>query len=226
MEPNVNTQKASGEKPSLFGIITSPALQFERMKNSNAVWGAFWLLAVLAGVVAVLGVYVYSQTPEAAQANAKLGVAAPPLAVSLGMGFVFGLIGMIIGFFISAAVYKVLMMFMGNDTSYKKLLTIVVYTSFITLLGLLVNYILAMVLGGTGKEMYTGLGPIFSSTGGVVHGIAKSFEVFTIWGLVVTGLGLQVTAGLSKKQATILVVIFFILSLGFGALGGLFPTMK
>ncbi|MEI4829883.1 Yip1 family protein [Bacillus sp. FJAT-53711] len=226
MEPNVNTQKASGEKPSLFGIITSPALQFERMKNSNAVWGAFWLLAVLAGIVAVLGVYVYSQSPEGIQANAKLGAAAPPLAVSLGVGLVFGLIGMIIGFFISAAVYKVLMMFMGNDTSYKKLLTIVVYTSFITLLGLLVNYILAMVLGGTGKEMYTGLGPIFSSTGGVVHGIAKSFEVFTIWGLVVTGLGLQITAGLSKKQATILVVIFFILSLGFGALGGLFPTMK
>ncbi|MGG2094498.1 Yip1 family protein [Bacillus sp. S13(2024)] len=226
MEPNINTQKVSGEKPSLFGIITSPALQFERMKNSNAVWGVFWLLAVLAGIVAVLGVYAYSQSPEGIQANAKLGAAAPPLAVSLGIGFVFGLIGMIIGFFISAAVYKVLMMFMGNDTSYKKLLTIVVYTSFITLIGLLVNYILAMVLGGTGKEMYTGLGPIFSSTGGIVHGIAKSFEVFTIWGLVVTGLGLQVTAGLSKKQATILVIIFFILSLGFGALGGLVPTMK
>ncbi|MGG2063472.1 Yip1 family protein [Bacillus sp. S14(2024)] len=226
MEPNINTQKVSGEKPSLFGIITSPALQFEKMKHSNAVWGAFWLLAVLAGIVAVLGVYIYSLTPEGIETNAKLGAAAPPLAVSLGMGFVFGLIGMIIGFFISAAVYKVLMMFMGNDTSYKKLLTIVVYTSFITLLGLLVNYILALVLGGTGKEMYTGLGPIFSSAGGVVHGIAKSFEVFTIWGLVVTGLGLQITAGLSKKQATILVIIFFILSLGFGALGGLVPTMK
>ncbi|SFT20682.1 hypothetical protein SAMN04488145_1211, partial [Bacillus sp. 103mf] len=38
-----------------------------------------------------------------------------------------------------------------------------------------------------------------------------------------------ITAGLSKKQATILVVVFFIISLAFGAiggfLGGLVPKM-
>ena len=35
MEANLNTQKVSGEKPSLFGMITSPGLQFERMKTSE-----------------------------------------------------------------------------------------------------------------------------------------------------------------------------------------------
>lgn len=49
MEANLNTQKVGGEKPSLFGMITSPGVQFERMKTSNAVWGAFWLLVLLAG---------------------------------------------------------------------------------------------------------------------------------------------------------------------------------
>lgn len=37
------------------------------------------------------------------------------------------------------------------------------------------------------------------------------------------GLGLHITAGLSKKQATILIVIFFILSVGFTSLSGLAP---
>ncbi|MED2865901.1 Yip1 family protein [Bacillus thuringiensis] len=220
MEANLNTQKVGGEKPSLFGMITSPGLQFERMKNSNAVWGAFWILSLLSGITGGIGAYVYSLTPESIKLNQELGVNVTPV-MTFGAGFVFGVIGMIIGFFISAAVYKVLMMLMSNDTSYKKLLTINVYSSIISVLGLLINIVLALILGGSGKELYTGLGPIFASSGGAVKGIANSIEVFTIWGFVITWLGLQITAGLSKKKATILMVIFFILTIGFGALRGL-----
>ncbi|WP_242216834.1 Yip1 family protein [Bacillus cereus group sp. BfR-BA-01380] len=220
MEANVNTQKVSGEKPSLFGMITSPSLQFERMKSSNAVWGAFWIMALLTGIVGAIGGYVNSQTPEAIKANQQLGLEVSP-GVSAGYGFALVFFGSIIGFFIIAAVYKVLMMLMGNDTTYKKLLTIIVYTGIISVIGGLINALLALVFDGNGKEMYTSLGPLFASSGGVVHGIAKSIEIFGIWGLVVTGLGLQITAGLSKKQATIIVVVFFIISLAFGAIGGL-----
>ncbi|MES5943650.1 MULTISPECIES: YIP1 family protein [unclassified Bacillus cereus group] len=221
MEANLNTQKVEGEKSSLFGMITSPCLQFERMKTSNAVWGAFWILVLLGAVVGGLAAYVGSLTPEAIKLNKELGFDVPP-AVTFGMGALFCAIGMAVGFFISAAVYKVFMMFMSNDTSYKKLLTIIVYSNIISLLGLLINTALAFVLGGSGKEMYTGLGPIFTSSGGVVKGIVSKFEVFTIWGFVITWLGLQITAGLSKKKATILMVVFFILTIGLGALQGMF----
>ncbi|PGK34774.1 hypothetical protein CN907_21605 [Bacillus anthracis] len=220
MEANINTQDVGGKKPSLLGMITSPGEQFERMKNSNAVWGAFWILSLLSGITGGISTYVYSLTPESIKLNQELGVNVTPV-MTFGAGFVFGVIGMIIGFFISAAVYKVLMMLMSNDTSYKKLLTITVYSNIISLLGLLINTILALILGGSGKEFYTGLGPIFASSSGAVKGIANSIEVFTIWGFVITWLGLQITAGLSKKKATILMVIFFILTIGFGALRGL-----
>ncbi|EJS74849.1 hypothetical protein CON38_01725 [Bacillus cereus] len=221
MEANMNTQKVGREKPSLFGMITSPGLQFERMKTSNAVWGAFWLLVLLGGLVGGFAAYVYSLTPEAIKLNKELGVTVSA-AMTYGMGFGVGAIGMAFGFLLSAVVYKVLMMFMSNDTSYKKLLAITVYSSVISLLGLLINVILAFVLGGSGQEMYTGLGPIFSSSSGVIKGIASKFEVFTIWGYIVTWLGLQITAGLSKKQATIITIVFFILALGLGALQGMF----
>ncbi|MDA1760186.1 Yip1 family protein [Bacillus cereus] len=220
MEANINTQDVGAKKPSLLGMITSPGEQFERMKNSNAVWGAFWILSLLSGITGGIGAYVYSLTPESIKLNQELGVNVTPV-MTFGAGFVFGVIGMIIGFFISAAVYKVLMMLMSNDTSYKKLLTINVYSSIISVFGLLINIVLALILGGSGKELYTGLGPIFASSGGAVKGIANSIEVFTIWGFVITWLGLQITAGLSKKKATILMVIFFILTIGFGALRGL-----
>ncbi|WP_459501893.1 YknW family membrane protein [Bacillus sp. C1] len=224
MEPNVNAQKVSGEKPSLLGMIISPGLQFERMKNSNAVWGAFWLVTVLAGIVGALASYLYSQDPATIASNKELGIELP-LAFTLGGGFLIAAVVVIITFFLSAVVYKVLMMFMSNDTSYKKLLTITVYSSIIGTLGIIINMVIAFIIGGNGQEMYTGLGTVFASTGGVVHGILKNFEVFTIWGLLVTGLGLHITAGLSKKQATILVVVFFILTLAFSAISAMIPGM-
>ncbi|AUB66272.1 DUF1282 domain-containing protein [Bacillus thuringiensis] len=221
MEANINTQDVVSKKPSLFGMITSPGEQFERMKTSNAVWGAFWLLVLIAGLVGGFAAYVYSLTPEAINLNKELGVTVSA-AMTYGMGFGVIAISMAFVFLLSAVVYKVLMVFISNDTSYKKLLAITVYSSVISLLGLLINTILAYILGGTGQEMYTGLEPIFASSSGVVKGIVSKFEVFTIWGYAVTWLGLQITAGLTKKQATIITIVFFVLTLGMGALQGMF----
>ncbi|MCU7666485.1 Yip1 family protein [Bacillus thuringiensis] len=221
MEANINTQDVVSKKPSLFGMITSPSEQFERMKTSNAVWGAFWLLVLIAGLVGGFAAYVYSLTPEAIKLNKELGVTVSA-AMTYGMGFGVIAISMAFVFLLSAVVYKVLMVFISNDTSYKKLLAITVYSSVISLLGLLINTILAYILGGTGQEMYTGLEPIFASSSGVVKGIVSKFEVFTIWGYVITWLGLQITAGLTKKQATIITIVFFVLTLGMGALQGMF----
>ncbi|MDI6677802.1 Yip1 family protein [Bacillus wiedmannii] len=221
MEANINTQDVGSKKPSLLGMITSPGEQFERMKTSNAVWGAFWILVLLGGLVGGFTAYVYSLTPEAIKLNKELGVTVSA-GMTYGMGFGVGALTMGFSFLLGAVVYKVLMMFMSNDTSYKKLLAITVYSSVITLLGLLINTILAYILGGSGQEMYTGLGPVFSSSSGVVKGIVSKFEVFTIWGYVVTWLGLQIAAGLTKKQATIITIVFFVLALGLGALQGMF----
>ncbi|ASI75416.1 Yip1 family protein [Bacillus cereus] len=221
MEANINTQDVGAKKPSLLGMITSPSEQFERMKTSNAVWGAFWLLVLIAGLVGGFAAYVYSLTPEAIKLNKELGVTVSA-AMTYGMGFGIISISMAFVFLLSAVVYKVLMVFISNDTSFKKLLAITVYSSVISLLGLLINTILAYILGGSGQEMYTGLEPIFASSSGVVKGIVSKFEVFTIWGYAVTWLGLQITAGLTKKQATIITIVFFVLTLGIGALQGMF----
>ncbi|MEH7461643.1 Yip1 family protein [Bacillus thuringiensis] len=219
MEANVNTQKVSGEKPSLFGMITSPSLQFERMRTNAPVWGAFFLLTLLGGIVYMAIAYASLDTPELAKALKEDPTGTAKYFI-IGGGFVTGLITTVIMFFITAALYKVIMMFMGNDTTYKKLLSITVYSSVITYLGLLVNAVLVIVLGGDGTARFTSLGPLFEK-GTVAFGIGNSIEIFAIWGLFVTWLGLHITAGLSKKQATILVVIFFVISLAFSAFTGL-----
>lgn len=223
MEANVNTQDVSGKKPSLLGMITSPGVQFERMKAKSPVWGAFFLFIIIVSVVSAIGMYQAMNNPEVLK-NVQDPEAAKMMGYfGIGTGIVVGSFGTAFWFFVAAGVYKIIMMFMGNDTPYMKLLSIYLYTYTISVLGVIVNFILRMILGGDINTSYTSLATLFEP-GTYIHGAASAFEVFNIWGLIVMGLGLQTVAGLSKKQATTLIVIFFILSVGFSSLSGFTPS--
>ncbi|WP_244997792.1 YIP1 family protein, partial [Bacillus paranthracis] len=102
---------------------------------------------------------------------------------------------------IVAAIYKVFMMFYGNDTSYKKIVMIIVYADIIVIIGGLINGVIALILGA-GPTAYTSLGPLFDQ-GSLAYGIGNTIELFYLWNLVLIWLGLQVTAGLSKVKAAI-----------------------
>ncbi|HDR6309248.1 TPA: YIP1 family protein [Bacillus cereus] len=220
METNINTQDVGSKKPSLFGMITSPGLQFERMKTKSPVWVAF-LLFVLIGTVTTAAVFYLSvvNTPELAkEMNGQDGQMVKWFA--LGGGALFGLFGTPIGLFIAAGFYKVIMMLMGNDTPYMKILSIYLYANLVFYIGSLLNVGLGLIFEGNGTDAYTSLAPLFEK-GTVLNGIASSIEIFNIWSLILTGLGLHIVAGLSKKKATILIVVFFILSIGLGFLKGL-----
>lgn len=220
METNINMQDVGSKKPSLLGMITSPGEQFERMKTKSPVWVAF-LIFVLIGTVTTAAVFYLSvvNTPEVAkEMNGQDGQMIKWFA--LGGGALFGLFGTPIGLFIAAGFYKVIMMLMGNDTPYMKILSIYLYANLVFYIGSLLNVGLGLIFEGNGTDAYTSLAPLFEK-GTVLNGIASSIEIFNIWSLILTGLGLHIVAGLSKKQATILIVIFFILTIGLGFLKGL-----
>lgn len=211
MEANMNTQKIDVKKPSLFGMITSPGLQFERMKTSKKVWGVFFLVALLQGMLGGLSAYVIHTSPEMLKMEKELGELAGQSSLTsevisgIGSSFASAMVGTL---FI-AAIYKMFMMFLGNDTPYKALLNIVVYTNIILIIGGLVNTILSLIFG-TGMTQYTSLGLLFTE-GTFAYGIGNTIEVFYVWNLVLIWLGLHITAGLSKVKALIPIIILFII---------------
>ncbi len=212
MEANVNTQQAGGEKPSLFGMITSPGLQFERMKTTEKVWGMFFIVAILQGIVGGLNSYITYTSPEMIEMQKKLGGALAEqgsLVSDVISSTIWGIVGVMIATLVVAAIYKVFMMFYGNDTSYKKIVMIIVYADIIVIIGGLINGIIALILGAA-PTAYTSLGPLFEK-GSLAYGIANSIEVFYLWNLVLIWLGLQVTAGLSKVKAAIPIIVLFII---------------
>lgn len=216
MEANVNTQKAGGEKPSLFGMITSPGLQFERMKTTEKVWGMFFIVALLQGFVGGLNSYITYTSPEMIEMQKKLGgefANQGSLVSDVISSTIWGIVGVMIATLVVAAIYKVFMMFYGNDTSYKKIVMIIVYADIIVVIGGLINGVIALILGA-GPTAYTSLGPLFDQ-GSLAYGIGNTIELFYLWNLVLIWLGLQVTAGLSKVKAAIPIIVLFIIKAGF-----------
>lgn len=211
MEANLNTQKVGGEKPSLLGMITSPGLQFERMKTSEKVWGMFFLMVLLQGLLSAFTTYVTNTSPEMVKVKKELGEFAGQSSLTSDVisSIVSGTIGGMLVTFVVAAIYKVFMMFYGNDTSYKKLVTIIVYTNIVVIIGGFINAIIALILG-VAPTAYTSLGPLFE-TGSVAYGIGSSIEVFYLWNIVLIWLGLQITAGVSKVKAAIPIIVLFII---------------
>ncbi|ADY24906.1 Yip1 family protein [Bacillus paranthracis] len=211
MEANMNIQDVGAKKPSLFGMITSPGVQFERMKTNKKVWGMFLLVALLQGLLGGLSAYVLHTSPEMLEMKKELGELAGQSSLTsevisgIGSSFASAMIGTL---FI-AAIYKIFMMFFGNDTPYKTLLNIVVYTNFVLIIGGLINTILSLILG-SGMTQYTSLGLLFTE-GTFAYGIGNTIEVFYVWNLVLIWLGLHITAGLSKVKASIPIIILFII---------------
>ncbi|MGI8281159.1 Yip1 family protein [Bacillus mycoides] len=211
MEANLNTQKVGGEKPSLFGMITAPGLQFERMKTSEKLWGMFFLVALLQGLASGLEAYVMHTSPEMIKLQKELGEFAGQSSLTSDViyGTVSGTLGVMLATFVIAAIYKVFMMFFGNDTSYKKIVMIIVYTNVVVIIGRLINAVIALILGD-GLTSYTSLGSLFEE-GSVAYGIGNTIEVFYLWNIVLIWLGLQITAGLSKVKAAVPIIVLFII---------------
>ncbi|MEC2870248.1 Yip1 family protein [Bacillus bombysepticus] len=211
METNMNIQDVGVKKPSLFGMITSPGLQFERMKTSKKVWGVFFLVALLQGMLGGLSAYVIHTSPEMLKIKKELGelTGQSSLTTEVISGIGSSFASAMVGTLFIAAIYKMFMMFLGNDTPYKTLLNIVVYTNIVLIIGGLVNTILSLIFG-TGMTQYTSLGLLFTE-GTFAYGIGNTIEVFYVWNLVLIWFGLHITAGLSKVKASIPIIILFII---------------
>ncbi|MBY0598833.1 Yip1 family protein [Bacillus bingmayongensis] len=215
MEVNMNTQDVGAKKPSLFGMITSPGVQFERMKTNKKVWGMFLFVALLQGLLGGLSAYVIHASPKMLKMKKELGELAGQNSLTSevisGIGSSFA--SAVVGTLFIVAIYKIFMMFFGNDTPYKTLLNIVVYTNIVLIIGGLINTILSLIFG-SGMSQYTSLGLLFTE-GTFAYGIGNTIEVFFVWNLVLIWLGLHITAGLSKVKASIPIIILFIIKVVF-----------
>lgn len=227
-ELNESTEGSKGEhpKPSLFGMITNPKDQFERIKERPIIWGAMGILVILF----IIGTWLIS-----------LGVDVSTELDGIEMdedleGFmrIFSVVGIIIGgifiplfsALLSSFIYWLVAKIAQSTVSFKQLFSMNTYILIITALGTILNGIIIALIGGSSASLPTSLGSIITSEG-AIGGLFSSLEVFAIWTVILTAIGLNKVAGFSKGLAWTVAIIFFSLgvilamvSAGFAGMAG------
>src|SRR6478735_8247381 len=173
-EVNVSSEVQEKGKPSIFGFITSPVVQFEKMKSSPVIWGPLFLILILTAATTILAVYT-PQGQEALQQQKEAGIEA-------------------------------------NST-----FSLNLFVTFITAIGQLINTGVA-ALAHTSANVTSLNGMVGAK--GAMGGVFTSIEIFSIWGLIRTAVGLQKVANVSKAASIITVIILFILGAAISGVGG------
>lgn len=203
------------EKPSLLGMITSPGEQFERIKDNPRIIVALLVITALAIVSALLTLKGMDAMMEEQFAEFGEEEMFMFTIVTQITTVVFAAIGPAAIILISAAIYLVIAKIAQSDVTFKQLFSMFTYLSIITILGGLLNGIMLALVGGNPETSFTSLNSIVGAEG-VLGVILNSIEVFMIWGLILTAIGLQIVADFSKKLAWGVVIAFALLGLGIG----------
>ncbi|HLR79292.1 MAG TPA: Yip1 family protein [Bacillota bacterium] len=203
------------KKPSLFGMITNPTEQLERLRGRPHIWGALAVVTVLfmfGSWLATLGIeidYGVDLTPEEEQ-----------------FAHLFSIITMVaVGFFgptfsvlILSVIYLIIAKIAQSDVTFKQLFSMNTYIMIISTLGLIINNAIAIFIGSNPEVPITSLGSILNVPG-VAGAALESIELFTIWGMIVAVIGLQKVARFSKGLAWGVQIALFIIGMIFAMIG-------
>ncbi|MCY8512470.1 Yip1 family protein [Bacillus atrophaeus] len=224
METNLEKgHEAQTEKPSLFGVITSPGVQFERMRVKPVI--GMPLIIVLAMII--VGTVLQGLGMDYGDLMRESGLTGEELEMAQSFAAIGGIIGGIFAgvamLFIAPLIYWLCVKISGGTTTYKKMLSLTLFISFITSLGLLINGIVLYFTDANSFYSVTSLASLITSDQPLTSALS-AFEIFSIWGYVLLAIGLQKTGGISKKSAWISVIVLFALMLLYSFITGFFNS--
>lgn len=217
------SEEVKAKNPSIWGIIWSPSEQFERIKERPKIWGAL----VLVTIMCMVGMWLSSLGVD--METGLEGFGEDEIAAISAFGtitlIIMGALMPVIGALISTVIYIIIAKIARSEVSFKQLFSMNTYLMIISALSLIVNGIGIVALGGNAETVYTSLGSIISVQGAMA-GLLNNIELFTIWGLILSVIGLQKVAGFSKVLAWTVQIVLFVISILFAmasaALSGMF----
>lgn len=205
------------EKPSLLGVITDPRTQFERIRKNPRILVPFIIITVLT----VVGMLLMMTQIDFIGDDPILNDMGEEelMFVTIGSQIVFVLAGLFapaFGILINTVVYFIVAKIVKSAVTFKQLFSMSVYIYIISVISLFVNALAFFALNNPDPELYvTSLNSIVQAEG-ALGAILVSIEIFTIWGIILTALALQIVAKFSKGLSWGVVIGIFVVTLLFG----------
>jgi len=209
----------------LVKVVYDPGAVFERLREKPSFWRPFIAICV---VQLVLGVLQLPYTKAAmaaqfAQMPARAGGGAPDPSKFATIGLLFVPIGLLLLFLISAALLWVLVSVFAGDARFATLLSVATYVG-ITFVLLSVAGLATLMLKGVqgitspaDLQPALGLDLLVPEAGRFTTALLKAFNPFSIWGVILTAIGIQTTHRTSKGTAYTVAAIAFVIGTLIGA---------
>ena len=215
-EEEKEQQGISLEKPSLFGMFLEPKKQFERLKDNPIILVPFIIIAVLTTIgmfVMMSQIDFIAQDPELA----KMGED-ELMFVTIFTQVIFVITGILapaVSILVSSLVYFIVAKIAKSEVSFKQLFSMNTFIYIISILGIFVNALAFFAVDNPNPDVYlTSLNSMVEADG-ALGVLFTSIEIFSIWNIILTAIGLQIVARFSKGLSWGLVIGIFVLLTGF-----------
>ena len=214
----------------LFNVLLEPTAVFERVREKPKFLAPFLVICALQMIIGFLNLPFTQAAMHAMAASRPAAPAgAPDPAKFAVIGLLFVPVGLIIAYVISAGLLWILTSLMSGEAKFIPLLSVTTYAS---ITGVLLATAGVVVLRLKGIDNVTsmadlqpalGLDLLVPEAGKFLASVLKAINPFTIWGLILTAIGVTVTHKTSKGTGyTVATVSFLIGVLVAGGLASLF----
>ncbi len=213
---------------SVVDIFVDPSKVFRRIEAGLAWWKGYILLAVIGTILAWL---TFPMQRHIMELNER-GLSEEQLARTLEgfdkfkyVGLITSPIAIVIIFLITAGVIHLVISILSSRANYKKALSLIVYSTFISTLGQIVKTAVILSKGveditsRADMNVHLSLAAFFPELEGFKVALLDSLGVFEIWYYVILTFGIAYLFKLKKSSAVVPVIIiwlisFFLLMLG------------
>jgi hypothetical protein len=212
----------------LVNVIYDPVAVFERVREKPRFWPPFLSLAAVQMLIGFLMI-PYSRAAMRSVMTAA-GESGSDPSVLLMLTVFSAPVGLAFWLVISAGVLWILVSVLAAGADFKQLLSVVTYVGITAIVAQLATLVV-LIIGG-GPESVTsmndlrasfGLDLLLSERSGAVAELLSAVNPFSIWALILTGLGVSVThqtsKGLGMAAAAVLLVVSAVAQAGFAAIG-------
>src|SRR5690625_171541 len=209
---NEHSVESTGN-PSVFGIITTPREQFEKIIHQPKFLIAILIVTLFTFIGALLTLFNFTLPADIIAEIGGGEEAELVLLISKVTLIIAGIVGPICGILLSTAIYFIIVKILKSEITFKQTFSMFSHISFISAIGALFQGIIMLVVPNLPADtVVTSLGSLVDA-GPMLNAVLNSIELFSIWQLIVTAIGLQIVAKLSKRISWTIVIVVFIIGL-------------
>lgn len=204
------------EKPSLLGMITDPRTQFERIRLNPKVLVPFIIVTVLTTIGMLLMMSQIDLIGDDPYFNSMGEEELMYMTIFTQITFVItGLLTPAISILISTVVYLIIAKIVKSAVSFKQLFSMATFIYIISVLSIFVNALAFLAISNPDPNLLlTSLNSLVEAEG-ALGAFLVSIEIFTIWGMILSAIGLQIVAKFSKGLSWGIVIGIFVIITSF-----------